>query len=185
MSCAVREFGDALRAARAGQGHPRKRSFAIGILVAMFGSTVLFPPRPLLVWNASSSAPIGLYWVEQFRDIAVGDMVIAHVPKPWRGLAAERRYVPVGVPLVKRVAAASGDSICARGRTVSINGAWAATRRQADAQGRTMPWWEGCILLRDGAVLLLMPDPASFDGRYFGPTKPSDIVGRARLLWAR
>jgi type IV secretory pathway protease TraF len=30
-----------------------------------------------------------------------------------------------------------------------------------------------------------MDAPASFDGRYFGVTEGRDIVGKARLLWAR
>lgn len=185
MSRAAREFGEALRAGRAAQSRLRKWVAAVGVLVVVLGSTVLFPPRPWLVWNASPSAPVGLYWIDRPRGIAVGDMVIARVPEPWRELAAERRYVPVRVPLVKRVAAAPGDSVCASGRSVFVNGAWAATRRLADGRGRAMPWWAGCTALRDGAMLLLMPDPASFDGRYFGPTERSDIVGRARLLWAR
>lgn len=110
---------------------------------------------------------------------------VARVPQDLRALAAARRYIPANVPLVKQVAAVPGDEICARGSAIAINGAWAAARRARDARGRPMPWWEGCIVLRDGMVFLLMPDPASFDGRYFGPTSRSDIVGRARLLWAR
>ena len=35
------------------------------------------------------------------------------------------------------------------------------------------------------AFLLMAEAPASFDGRYFGVTKVSDIVGKAHLLWAR
>ena len=48
-----------------------------------------------------------------------------------------------------------------------------------------MPQWQGGVTLRDGALLLMMDDPASFDGRYFGPTEAGDIVGTARLIWAR
>jgi type IV secretory pathway protease TraF len=34
-------------------------------------------------------------------------------------------------------------------------------------------------------LFLLMEASASFDGRYFGVTKGRDIIGKARLLWAR
>jgi type IV secretory pathway protease TraF len=33
--------------------------------------------------------------------------------------------------------------------------------------------------------LLMTTSSASFDGRYFGVTDSSDVVGKARLLWPR
>lgn len=35
----------------------------------------------------------------------------------------------------------------------------------------------------DDAVLLLMDGPASFDGRYFGPTERRHIIGKAHPIW--
>ena len=185
MSRVAREFGESLRAARRRRVRLWRRAAAIGVLTAMLGATIATPPRPWLVWNASASAPVGLYGVSAPHDMQTGDMVIARVPDRWRMLSAERRYVPAEVPLVKRVAAAPGDNVCAWGSAVFINRKWAASRSPVDAKGRAMPWWNGCTLLRGGAVFLLMDDPASFDGRYFGPTPRGDIIGRARLLWAR
>lgn len=46
-----------------------------------------------------------------------------------------------------------------------------------------MPWWNGCALLGEDALFLLMDHPASFDGRYFGPTMRGRIVGKGRLIW--
>ena len=49
-----------------------------------------------------------------------------------------------------------------------------------------MPSWHRCDRLRGQDRLLLMTmHPASFDGRYFGVTEGSDVVGKARLLWPR
>ena len=48
-----------------------------------------------------------------------------------------------------------------------------------------MPWWHGCITLRRGALLLLIDDPASFDGRYFGVTGREDVVGKSVPIWTR
>ena len=45
--------------------------------------------------------------------------------------------------------------------------------------------YPGCVRLRGDQRFLLMDAPASFDGRYFGVTEGTDIVGKARLLWAR
>lgn len=158
---------------------------ALSALGCALGVTIAAPPVPRLVWNVSASAPRGLYLVGDGRSLVVGDMVIARLPERWRLLAAERRYLPANVPLVKRVAARAGDRVCASGRLVLVNGRRIAERRAVDGAGRAMPWWRGCVLLDDDALFLLMDDPASFDGRYFGPTIRGDIVGKARPLWRR
>lgn len=162
-----------------------RRIAIIGAGITMIGLTIAFPPAPRLVWNASASAPIGLYAVTPGAAIDPGDMVIARVPEALRMMAARRRYIPANVPLVKHVAAAAGDEVCALGGQIFVNGRWLAERRVADAKGRRMPWWNGCVRLRGRQLFLLMSDsPASFDGRYFGVTEGSQVVGKARLLWA-
>lgn len=159
---------------------------AIGLGTSLLVLTIAIPPTPRLVWNASASAPIGLYAVNPGASIQAGDMVVARLPERWRVLAALRRYLPANVPLVKRVAAVAGDQVCAVGAHVRVNGRRLAERRSADGAGRPLPWWRGCIRLRQGKYLLLMPgSPASFDGRYFGPTEGAQLVGKATLLWRR
>lgn len=160
------------------------RVAAIGVGIAALAATLVAPPAPRLVWNASASAPLGLYRVMPGAPVRSGDMVIAWVPDPARAFAARRRYIPANVPLVKRVAAAAGDRICARGDTVSVNGRQVAMRFAFDGSGRAMPWWCGCVVLGPDELLLLMTDsPASFDGRYFGISRRGDLVGRATFLW--
>src|SRR3546814_9031762 len=79
---------------------------APGIALALLGcgiaATIAVPPRPLLVWNASASAPMGLYRVGRPGGVGKGDMVIARLAEPYRSLAAKRPYLPSNVPLVKR-----------------------------------------------------------------------------------
>lgn len=182
---AIASWGEALHAARSRRRRLTRRGLAVCGLALLLGTTIALPPRPVLVWNASASAPVGLYGVggEHLRP---GDMVIAWPPDHIRRLAARRRYLPANVPLVKRVAAAHGDTACAWGNRILVNGRLAATRLARDGAGRPMPRWSGCITLRHGAMLLLMADSAaSFDGRYFGPTDRDDVVGKATLLWAR
>jgi conjugative transfer signal peptidase TraF len=180
------DWGEELRAGKHKRRMLGRRVAIAGIGISLLGLTIAFPPAPRLVWNASASAPIGLYAVTPGVPVDAGDMVIARVPDPWRMLAAQRRYIPANVPLVKRVAAVAGDEVCALGREVFINGKWAVERRLADARGRSMPSWSGCARLRGRQLFLLMADsPASFDGRYFGVTEGRLVVGKARLLWAR
>jgi len=178
-------WGDALRAAKRRRRMLRRRIAAVAIGCAILLGSAAVPPAPRLVWNASASAPVGLYAVSPGALVEPGDMVIAHVPAAFRRLAATRRYLPMNVPLVKRVAAAPGDEVCALGQEIFVNGRWAAARRTADGVGRKMPAWSGCVRLRSRQLFLLMDTPASFDGRYFGVTKGTDIVGKARLIWPR
>jgi len=157
-----------------------------GGLAAALAATLLVDPRPRLVWNASASAPVGLYAVGEAAPLTRGDMVIARVPVEFRMFAARRHYLPANVPLVKRIAAAAGDEVCAAGARVMVNGQLVARRVERDGAARPIPWWSGCAELRSGEYFLLMTDsPASFDGRYFGVSEAGDIVGKARLIWRR
>ena len=182
-------WGEELRRDRMARRRVRFRivaTAAAAIAATASVATMLWPPRPALVWNASASAPLGLYSVSGAGEIRPGETVIAWPPASARALAAERGYLPANVPLVKRVAAAREDRVCAAGEAVFVNGRVEALRRSHDAAGRPLPWWTGCFDLREGQYLLLMPgSPGSFDGRYFGLTERRDMVGKARLLWAR
>lgn len=164
----------------------RHRWVVLGVALSVgLAATTLIPPYPRLVWNVSPSAPIGLYSITRSSHPQTGDMVLARVPERWRQLGARRRYIPANVPLVKRAAAEPGDVVCAVGTRIFVNGRRIAGRRRHDGMDRPMPWWNGCTTLRNGALFLLLDDPSSFDGRYFGPTRHEDIVGKARLIWRR
>lgn len=177
-------WGEALRADRARRRTLRRRAIALGAGIAALNLTLVFPPVPRLVWNHSASAPIGLYRVLPDAPLSPGDMVVAWPPQPARTLAAHRHYLPSGVPLVKRVAAAAGDTICGEKARVTVEGRPVAIRLAADRMGRPLPHWEGCVHLRQGQYLLLITlRPDSFDGRYFGPTTQRDILGKAEPLW--
>lgn len=182
-------WGEELRRHRCARRTSRRRVLAATASAAMATAliaTLLWQPSPLLVWNASASSPIGLYHVEPVGDARPGDIVIAWPPADARELGARRRYLPRNVPLVKRVAAAAGDRVCAIGAAIFVNGRLATLRRAVDPSGRPMPWWTGCEEVRGGDLFLLTPGmPEAFDGRYFGMTRSGLIVGRARLLWPR
>lgn len=180
--------GDELRRIIAGRRRRRRRlaiAAVIGCIGVPLAASVLWEPPVLLVWNASASAPIGLYRLRADSAVERGDMVVAWTPEPARSLAARRHYLPANVPLVKRVAAVAGDRVCAAGSAVLINGRRVAVRQRFDAAGRPMPWWNGCHGLRPGEYFLFMEKSLSFDGRYFGVTRGSDVIGQAELMWAR
>ena len=155
--------------------------FGIGAIIA----TIVHPPGPRLLWNASASAPIGLYLITPSTPLEVGDMVAAQAPEGARQLAARRGYLPSGVPLVKRVEAIEGSRVCAVRARILIDERVSALRKKRDAEGRLMPWWTGCRRLQPGRVLLINRAAASFDSRYFGPVERAAILGKAVLIWPR
>ena len=162
----------------------RRRIVAVAVLVATpCALSAVYRPPALFVWNVSPSSPKGLYRVERNTEVRRGDIVIARLPERFSKLAARRNYLPEGVPLVKRVAAAAGDRVCANGQAISIDGRIVGKRKKFDALGRPLPTWQGCVDLGSGDYFLLGENPWSFDGRYFGVMHSSEIVGRAVLMW--
>lgn len=151
--------------------------------IATIGFPALIHPVPHLVWNASASVPVGLYLVLSGKP-SRGDLVLVHTPDSVRQLAAERGYLPANIPLIKRIAAAGGDIVCATGNVIFINGHAAAGRLVRDRIGRLLPGWSGCHLLDSGEVFLLMRGVTdSFDSRYFGAIPATMIIGRLAPLW--
>ena len=168
--------------------YPRQawRALVFGVtMLSVLATSASLVPTPRLVWNASASAPVGFYW-RVAGPPSPGDLVLARAPLWARKLAAERRYLPLNVPLLKRVAAIEGDVVCTSGDALFIDGRLVADRLASDWMGRPLPRWEGCETLGAGEFFLLMADvPDSFDGRYFGVTERRDIIGRLVPLWTQ
>lgn len=159
-------------------------------LLAMLAGTALIAAPvwsghdPRFIWNASASLPVGLYAIAPAEAIAVSDIAIVMPPDPLAGFLVERGYLARGVPLLKRVLALSGETVCRRERTIIAYEVAYGVARERDRLGRSLPDWQGCRTLRaDEAFLMNWDAPDSFDSRYFGPLPASTIVGRAIPLW--
>ncbi|MER8930874.1 signal peptidase I [Mesorhizobium sp. M0859] len=174
----IRLIGSHLRRIRA-----RKTIAVATIGLGLIGFAAFDNPSPWLVWNASASAPVGLYRLASGSP-ARGDLVLVRPPKPVADLAAERFYLPSNVPLVKRLAALPGEHVCAFGDAIIIGGEIVARRPATDTQHRPLPWWNACRKLAADEFFLLGNDRnRSFDSRYFGPVPAENIVGRLVPLW--
>jgi conjugative transfer signal peptidase TraF len=162
------------------------RALVFGVtMLSVLAASATLVPTPRLVWNASASAPIGFYWRVAGAP-SRGDLILARAPLWARRIAAERHYLPLNVPIVKRVAAVAGDVVCASDDALFIDGRLVAHRLASDRMGRSLPRWEGCETLGADELFLLMANaPDSFDGRYFGVTERRDIIGRLVPLWTR
>jgi conjugative transfer signal peptidase TraF len=158
----------------------------VGIIVgviAMLGAA-WFKPAIQLVFNPTDSAPRGWYLMTPAARIRVGDYVVSQIPNQAALLAAERGYLPLGVPLLKQIGATAGVRVCACNGVVYVDGAALARSLDVDSNGRTLAGWQQCrALARDELFLLNPRNKASFDSRYFGPVKTTDVRGRATPLW--
>jgi conjugative transfer signal peptidase TraF len=154
----------------------------------LLGIVLLVAPacaKPVLrlVYNASDSAPRGWYTVNRPEHLDVGDYVVVRLPGDVATFAALRGYLPLSVPVLKRIAALSGQHVCIHDATVYIDGVAAARVLDADHRQRPLTAWQHCrLLIKDELFLLNAAAPESFDSRYFGPVDMSFVRGRATPL---
>jgi len=149
---------------------------------AMIGAA-LAPHLPVILWNASASAPLGFYRLTPTGQVSVGELVALRPPARLARWLARGGYLPSGVPLLKQVAAVRGQQVCREGERIEVAGALAARAEPRDRRGRPLPVWDGCHVLAEDEVFLLNAAPGSLDGRYFGPNRAADLLGRAEPLW--
>jgi conjugative transfer signal peptidase TraF len=153
-----------------------------GVSLIAFSSAA--HPMPRLLWNASASVPIGLYAIHPAGRLMAGKLLVVKPPAALAQFMAARRYLALGVPLIKHVAALPGQIICRSGRVITVNGIAEAEALDRDTRGRELPVWQGCHTVQSDEVFLMnVGVPDSFDGRYFGPVPDSTIIGGATPLW--
>jgi conjugative transfer signal peptidase TraF len=141
-------------------------------------------PTWRLVYNPTTSAPTGWYWVTTAGDLKVADYVLARLPKDAALLANDRQYLPKSVPLLKRVGAVREQQVCLSGDTIFVDGRPLAVTLSQDGRGRKLTAWTHCrALASDELFLLSDTNPAAFDSRYFGPIQVRNVIGKAIPLW--
>ena len=152
--------------------------------IAAAATPAVLRPAVQLVYNASSSAPLGWYRIHSVTSPKVGDYVLATLPTAAAALAAQRGYLPAGLPILKRVSAVPGQHVCAQREMLLIDGTPSGRILSSDRQGHPLPVWRQCRKLENGELLLLSTtNSASFDSRYFGPVPASSVRGQAFPIW--
>jgi conjugative transfer signal peptidase TraF len=160
-------------------------SGVLAAIVIIVAAIALMPrqSRALrVVYNASGSAPIGWYRIEHGAP-GRGDLVLFTPSPPLESMLVTHGILRPGIPLMKRVVAIAGDSVCRFGRGVSINGEALAEAMERDQNGRPLPVWEGCFTLLPGQFFVVQEHRFSFDSRYFGPVSECQIIGVAHPIW--
>jgi conjugative transfer signal peptidase TraF len=136
------------------------------------------------VWNASASVPIGLYRLRPAGELAVAELVAVQPPEPLATFLAEGGYLPRGIPMLKRVLALPGQTVCRDRHAITVDEIEMGVTRERDSRGRPLPVWRGCRVIVEGEVFLMnWQSVDSLDGRYFGMMPTTAIIGRAEPLW--
>lgn len=136
--------------------------------------------------NTTRSIPVGLYWTSS-APVKKGAYVLWCPPEASVfDDARERGYIGAGFCtggygyLMKRVLAAKNDAVTVTEEGVLINGEWLSLSKpiKTDAAGRPLPRFRADHYTLGNSEVLLMSDDSgtSFDARYFGPVKLSQIV---------
>lgn len=163
-------------------GYARLTWFAT---LAVAATTLITVPVKL-VWNASASVPVGFYRISKADAPQIGDLVLIRPSQPIARFMGERQYVGPRTPLLKHVVAVPGQQVCRFGMRVIIESNYRGSALSHDRSGRLLPVWQGCHTLQSGQLFLMNPAvPNSLDGRYFGPTAATAVIGRAFPLFER
>lgn len=150
-----------------------------GLLLSTIGGAT-----PRYIWNASNSVPTGLYRLQPVTVLSVTELVAVQPPNLLATFLDLNDYLPIGVPMLKRVLALPGQTVCRNGLSISVDGVDVGQARERDGRGRPLPVWHGCQIIADGDVFVMnWQSEESLDGRYFGPLPASAVIGRAVPIW--
>jgi conjugative transfer signal peptidase TraF len=158
------------------------------VLAALAGAAVLLSTigneAPSYIWNASESVPIGLYRLQPAERLTVTQLVAIRPLEPLATFLDLNGYLPIGVPMLKRVLALPEQTVCRTVLTIAVDGVEIGQARERDGRGRLLPVWQGCrVIGADEIFVMNWQSENSFDGRYFGPIPASAVVGRAIPVW--
>jgi conjugative transfer signal peptidase TraF len=149
------------------------------LLLSTFGRAA-----PHYIWNASNSVPIGLYRLRPVTTLTVTDLVAVQPPDLLATFLDLNGYLPIGVPMLKRVLALPKQTVCRNGLTITVDGIEMGQAHERDGRGRPLQAWHGCRVIADGYVFVMnWQSPDSLDSRYFGPLPASAVIGRAVPAW--
>jgi len=152
--------------------------------VAVTAPGIGMKPPTLYIWNASVSVPVGLYRLQPVDELSVTDLVAIQAPDAHATFLADGGYLPRGMPMLKRVLALPGQTVCRNVRTITVDEIAMGEARDHDGRGRSLPVWEGCrVVAEDELFLMNWQSASSFDGRYFGVTPRAAVIARALPVW--
>ena len=164
----------------------RLTTIAMTFGAVALGMSTIEEATPAYIWNASKSVPIGLYQVQPVGRLVVTELVAVRPPEPLATFLDLNGYLPIGVPMLKRVLALPGQTVCRKGLTISVDAIEMGEALSRDRRGRPLPVWQGCrVVGADEVFLMNWQSEDSLDGRYFGLVPQSSVIGKVLPMWTR
>ena len=164
---------------------------SLGAVAFVFAATVAGAAIFGVRINTSYSLPLGLYVRTSNPTASLVEFCPA---EPFASTALARGYrtrgtgcPDGGVPLLKMIVAVPADHVWLSPQGIAVNGRLLPNTAPLtkDAAGRSLtPWPLGRYEVKPGTVWIASTyNRGSYDSRYMGPIRTSQIRGRLRPLW--
>ena len=154
------------------------------VLLSLFIATTWLLANRQLVINTSPSVAPGIY-ISVDEKPAVGRIVDFRIPaRAWPYIRQRTGHMGRNWYILKPIAAGPGDRVNTMGHWLYINGRKIAPIYTHDEKGRLLPHWRAdCVLGPHEYFVYSSRIWNSFDSRYYGPIRQSQIAAvRVPLL---
>ena len=144
----------------------------------------LYSIKDNYIINPSKSLPRGIYKLYPPQNIKKGDIVVFKISDDLQKYMKQRGYILSSVnTLMKKVAAFSDDKIEIKNNEIYINNTSWGKIYEYDSKKRSLNKLTNNMILKKDEFLPLSYEDKSFDGRYFGPIKTSDILSKSEIIF--
>lgn len=159
------------------------------IIIATVVMVLLLPISNLIrsncrvfVFNATPSMPEGIYYLRQVTKWQKDMAVIFRLPHHLDEFASHTSWLKPNGWLIKRVGALEGDRVCIENGVLRINDERIGKAHKTDREGLPLPQLSMCQQVPPGYFFPLGIGEQSFDGRYIGMIRQTDVRGEGILI---
>ena len=157
----------------------------IGVIAAVGVSCLLLQGSyEPFYFNISNSLPVGVYKKNSIteKNVSLGSFVSFPVPSSVEYLTS-RDWLSLKIPLIKPIIGLPGDNVCLSPEGLKVNSKYVGAVAAADSKGLPLPHVNFCRNLKEGELWVGSTRiPNSFDSRYFGPIKKTDLIWNVQPL---
>jgi conjugative transfer signal peptidase TraF len=155
--------------------------FCLPLLISLY---FIEPERknPLIIINETPSVKKGLYLRQKTISLDKQSLIAMKLHKPAHDYLVKTMGYDEDIFLLKRISALPGERVCrSQSGLITIKDK-SLKARSHDHLGHKLPSWQGCHVLKKGEIFILGDHPQSFDSRYFGPVRTSQLTGSYKEL---